>query len=113
MDLETVDIGGDTHVISIHGRLDALGVDRLEAKFNAAVTVGSHHALVDLSRVDFIASLGLRMFIVAVRAGTRKGKQIVFFGAQPGVRQVLEHSAFEKIAPLAVDLPAARALLSE
>ena len=112
MELETQDIDDDTRVIRIHGRLDAPGVDRLEARFNAAVVVGGHHALVDLSRVDFIASLGLRLFIVAVRAAAYKGRQIAFFGAQPAVRQVLEHAAFERIAPLAPDLAGARALIS-
>jgi anti-sigma B factor antagonist len=112
MDLEMEDLGNDCRVVRLQGRLDALGVERLESKFNAAVAAGGHHALIDLSRVDFVASLGLRMFIMAVRAGVRKGKQIVFFGAQPAVRQVLEHSAFEKIAPLAEDQEAARALVS-
>jgi anti-anti-sigma factor len=112
MDLEMEDLGNDCRVVRLQGRLDAPGVERLESKFNAAVAAGGHHALVDLGKVDFVASLGLRMFIMAVRAGVRKGKQIVFYGAQPGVRQVLEHSAFEKIAPLTEDLDAARRLIS-
>ncbi len=81
------DLGNDCRVVRLQGRLDAPGVERLESKFNAAVAAGGHHALVDLGKVDFVASLGLRMFIVAVRAGVRKGKQIVFYGAQPGVRR--------------------------
>ena len=86
MQLETEDIDSETRVIRVQGRLDAPAVDQLESKFNAAVAAGGHHALIDLSQVDFVASLGLRMFIVAVRATVRKGRQIVFYGAQPAVR---------------------------
>lgn len=109
--IEIEDLGADCRLVRMHGRLDGPGVDRVETRFDVAVANGKQHALVDLGDVDFVASLGLRMFFTAVRGGLRHGKKIVFFGAQPGVRQVLEHAAFEKVAPLAPDFEAARALL--
>jgi anti-anti-sigma factor len=111
MSIDIEDLSENCRLVRVQGRLDAHGVDKVDTMFNVAVANGKHHAIVDLTGVDFVASLGLRMFIAAVRGGLRHGKKVVFFGVQPAVRQVLDHSAFEKIAPLAGDLAAARALV--
>jgi anti-anti-sigma factor len=104
-------IDRDEMLVRLHGRLDAIGIDGVESQFTAALAASGRRVLVDLSDVDFIASLGLRMFIVAVKAAKRRGHPVVFYGAQAAVRQVLEHAAFDKVAPVVAERATARGRL--
>ncbi len=61
MDLEVIDLGGNTVKIVLSGRLDTPG-DRLETRFIAECAATSGNAIIDLSNVTSIASLGIRMF---------------------------------------------------
>ena len=47
--------------VALTGRLDAASVDRIETRFVAALVPGANSAVVDLSQVDFIGSMGIRM----------------------------------------------------
>jgi anti-anti-sigma factor len=60
----------------------------------------ARHAVIDLSRVDFLASMGIRMFIASARGLHLKGAKMVLFGAQPLVWSVLEHVALDQIIPI-------------
>ena len=76
--------------VVLTGRLDTAGVDRIETKFVAALVPRGLHAIVDLSKVDFVASMGLRMLISVARSLTRKNARLVLFAPQEGVREVFE-----------------------
>ncbi len=58
--------------IKLRGRLDTPGVDGIETKFTASVLPDGRNAVVDLSEVSFIASMGLRMFIGIAKALKKK-----------------------------------------
>jgi anti-anti-sigma factor len=86
--------------IMLSGRLDTSGVDRIEARFVAAIVPGSRSAVVDLSRVEFIASMGIRMFITVARSlGLRKAK-LALYGAQSMVSEVFESVSLREIIPI-------------
>jgi len=86
--------------IRLTGRLDAPGADRIDLRFTAHAAAGTHHALVDLTGVSFVASMGLRLLISAARALHVKGRRMVLFGASGAVREVLEQTAIDQIIPL-------------
>jgi anti-anti-sigma factor len=82
--------------VTLTGRLDSPGVDRIETTFLASLVPGIN-AIIDLSHVDFVASLGIRMIVSAARSlGTRQAT-LALYGAQEQVRQVLEIVALGKI----------------
>jgi len=110
MEIEVTDLGRTARV-ALQGRLDASGVECVEARFAAGVVPGGKHALVDLSGVTFMSSTGIRMLITVARALRRKDARMVVFGAQPMVRASLEHVSLGAIIPLAPDETAAAALL--
>ncbi len=89
--------------IRLNGRLDAPGADRIDLRFTVHAAAGTHHAVVDLAGVSFVASMGLRLLISTARAMHVKGRQMVLFGATPSVRDVLEQAAIDQIIPLADD----------
>ncbi|HWU25580.1 MAG TPA: STAS domain-containing protein [Rhizomicrobium sp.] len=100
MEMQHSDIGDVRRIVFV-GRLDTQGVDRVEARFGAAVVPGVRNTVVDLSQVTFLASLGIRMLIATARSLSRKGGKIVLYGATPAVREVIETTALHEIIPVA------------
>ncbi len=110
MEIEVTDLGRTARV-ALQGRLDTSGVESIEPRFTASVVPAGKHALVDLSGVTFMSSMGIRMLITVARALRPRDARMVVFGAQPMVRESLEHVALGSIIPLAPDEAAAAALL--
>ena len=110
--MEISPLGDDQVKVVLKGRLDTPGVDRVETRFVAAVVPGGRHALVDLSQVEFIGSLGVRMFIAVARALQMKKARLVLCGPQEQVREVFEHVSLTDIIPVCADEAEARTALS-
>jgi anti-sigma B factor antagonist len=91
--------GGVTRIV-LMGRLDTPGVDRVETRFVAASVPAARHAVVDISGVEFVASMGIRMFVSAARSMAHRGTRMVIYGAQPLVRQVFDHAALGALIPI-------------
>lgn len=87
--------------IKLKGRLDTHGVDQVETKFTASVVPGRHSAVVDLSGLDFISSMGLRMFIGVAKALERHNAKLVLFAPQPQVNEVFASASLAQIMPIA------------
>lgn len=100
MDMVVIEPADGVTCIRLNGRLDAPGADRIDLRFTAHAAAGTHHAVVDLAGVSFVASMGLRLLISAARAMGLKGRQMVLFGAAGPVREVLEQAAIDQIIPL-------------
>lgn len=101
MDIDISELDGNVTCIRLVGRLDSPGVDRIEIRFTAALAALGRPAVVDLSQVSFLASMGIRMFISSARALHVKGAKVVLFGASEMVQSVLDHVALDQIIPLA------------
>jgi anti-anti-sigma factor len=99
MELQTTDLGNAAKV-SLQGRLDTLGVEKIETRFTATVVPPGRHALVDLSGVTFISSMGIRMLISTARALSLKKAKFVLVGPQPLVKESLDHVSLSQIIPI-------------
>ena len=96
--------------VTLAGRLDTQGVDRLETRFLAALVAGAN-AVVDLSQVDFVSSMGIRMLVSAARK-LRAGKSMLaLYGAREQASQVFEAVALQKIIPICTTEAEALALV--
>ena len=100
MDIDTYGLPGPVTGVRLTGRLDAAGADAIGLRFTAAVATAPRPAVVDLSGVSFVASLGLRLLISTARGLGAKGHKMALFGAQPLVLEVLEDAAIDQIIPL-------------
>jgi anti-anti-sigma factor len=107
MELDMIDVGDDVMKLVLKGRLDAPGVDRIETPFSAAAASGGRHAVVDLSGVTFAASMAIRLFISVGRAKAGRGRKFILYGAQPPVREVLDHAGLAELIPIVADEAAA------
>jgi anti-anti-sigma factor len=86
--------------VTVTGRLDTPAVDRLEARLAAALVPGGNNGIVDLSGVDFISSMGLRMFVSTARSLKMRNLTLALFGAPDPVNQVFEAASLTQILPI-------------
>lgn len=100
VELRVNELDGPTTCVRLDGRLDAAGADQIGVQFTAAVATGGRPALVDLSGVSFIASLGIRLLIATARSMAARQQAMVLFGASPLVRGVLDDVALDQIIPV-------------
>ena len=100
LDIEVMPLDDDTNVVGLIGRLDSAAVDRIETRFTAAVVAANRHAAIDLTCVNFLASMAIRLFITSARAMGSKGRRMVLFGANPEVASVLEAVALDQLMPI-------------
>ena len=89
---------GVTRVV-LDGRLDIMGAQEIDLKMN--VIAGSKRAvLLDIQKVSFIGSMGLRALVAPAQAIKGRGGKIVLFGPTEMVEKVLRSSAIDTLIPI-------------
>jgi len=89
--------------IKLRGRLDSHGVDKIETKFTAWVVPPRRTALVDLSEVSLVTSMGFRMFITVARALNRHNAKMILFAPQPQVSDLIASARLNDIVSVVPD----------
>jgi len=100
--LEISTLGDRLVKITLVGRLDTQGVDRVEAKFVSAIVPQGNDAIVDLSAVDYMTSMGIRMLVSTARSLKLQQRTLALYGVNPLVGEVFEAVALQKIIPICV-----------
>lgn len=85
--------------VNLRGRLDATGVESVDAIF-ARLADTQQCLVVDLSRVTFIASTGLRTLISGARSIAARGGRMAFLQPDPPVESVLISSGTDQVIPV-------------
>lgn len=112
MELQVDEINNQIRCVRLTGRLDAPNAERIGVPFTAAVSAPGRHAVVDLSGVDFLASMGIRLLISCARSVSGRGQRMALFGAQDMVATVLTETAVDQIIPLVATRDEAMALVA-
>ena len=84
-------------VLGLEGRLDAVSSKMFEEKVLALVDGGERRIVIDLSRLDYVSSAGLRVFLVASKRFTAAGGKVVLCSLQEPVKQVFDILGFYSI----------------
>lgn len=111
MEMQTSRVGDVTKVL-LTGRLDTAGVSRIERTFAAEIVPLGRAAIVDLSEVAFLASLGVRMLISTTRALAGKGGKLALYGANAAVTEIIETTSLDEIVAVATTEAEAIALVT-
>ena len=90
-------------IVRLPARMDAAAVRELEEPF--AKTVAEHNGpvLVDVSQVDFAASLALRMLMMNLKDQQGRGHDLQLFGLQPQIADVFRKTRFDTLFTIADD----------
>jgi anti-anti-sigma factor len=111
MRFETTTLHPGLRRLTLDGRLDAAGVQAIDLAFTATASAGGTAVLVDLSGVDFVASLGIRLLLSNAQVLRRRGLAMVICGTRPAVKEVFDTVALDRIIPCVEDEAAALALV--
>lgn len=100
MDMLLTELPGTAVNVELAGRLDTLGVDAIETRFNAGVLAADRSALLDLSRVDFVSSMGVRLLITAAKTMKARQQRLLLVVPAGPVREMLEMAAIDTLIPM-------------
>src|SRR5579859_1453996 len=99
MPISTVELeGGITRVI-LEGRLDIEGAAAVDMPMNV-IAGTKKFVLVDMEKVSFLGSMGLRALVAPARAIKGRGGKIVIFGPNEMVEKVLKSSGVDTLIPV-------------
>ena len=97
---------GNVTKVILSGRIDIAGSREIEMPM--AVVAGSRRAVVvDLSGVEFMASLGLRGIVVSAKSIISKRGKIVLLSPRPRVEEVITTTGIDELIPIYHDEAAA------
>ena len=98
--------------INLTGRMDATGSQEIETRFTELTSQPGLAVVVDLSQVQFLASIGIRTLLVYAKALKGHGGRMVLLKPDPGVARVLEVSGLDTLIGVFRNLDDACAALS-
>ena len=100
-------------LIQLSGRLDITGTAEIDTRFAALASSAQRQVLVDLSAVDFLASIGIRAIISNAKAQQQRGgKLVLFVGDNQTVAKTLDATGITALVPMFSDLQAAKDALA-
>ena len=99
MKIMVSEVQGGVRCINLDGRLDAAGVQAGEAEFNSSLAVASN-AIVDLAKVPFIASIGVRMLVAGAQAQKKMGGKMVLVNPDDATRRILKTTGIDQVVPV-------------
>ena len=101
--------GGIT-VVSLTGRFDAQSAGQVDASLQQAVQGAAARLVVDMAKVEYVSSAGLRVLLAVAKKVGSGGGRLVLCGLQPYVLEVFEVAGFTAIFQIMPD--ASQALAS-
>jgi stage II sporulation protein AA (anti-sigma F factor antagonist) len=111
MDISISDFGGAAKRVTLTGKLDIAGAQKIELPL--ATLAGTRGNLViDLAGVDFIASIGIRQLVMAAKAVARGAGRFVLLAPTSAVTEALETSGLVDLLPIVRSEDEARATLA-
>ena len=85
--------------VSLSGRLDADGLRSVEDDFRAAAPA-EPNVIVDLSAVDFLASMGIRMLVAASQEQEQLGGKLLLAGPDELTMRILKTTGIDQLVPV-------------
>jgi anti-anti-sigma factor len=90
--------------ISLSGRMDIGGVDQIALRFSSEVALEKAYVVVDLSGLEFMASVGLGTLVRSYKALKLRGGKMVLLNPQKVVELVLDSTQVNTLIPICYDL---------
>jgi anti-sigma B factor antagonist len=108
MELTYDDLSDGIRTIKLKGRMDLEGTAAIDLKFTSLTSTQRAFVVVDLTEVDFMASLGLATLVRNAKAVRLREGNMVLLNPKPSVRQVLASTRIDQFILIYSDLTEAR-----
>ena len=103
------DLEDGVRAIRLKGRLDLEGADAIDLKLTSLAAVRQSSVVLDLTLVEFLASIGVSVIVRTAKALSSRGGRLVLLSPRPNIADVLTRTQIDQIIPVFYDLAAARA----
>jgi len=90
---------GNSVILLPDGRIDLSNADRLKDALLEAVAAAKAAVILDLSRIEYVSSAGLRSLMIASKAGAARGVTLGVAAIQPIVKEIFTISRFHLVLP--------------
>lgn len=111
MEINVSDLEKGITLIKLNGNLDIMGVNRIETKFAAHCAGESPRIIVDMSGVDYLASIGIRLLVTNAKSLKSRGGKMVILNPVPDVMSLLEITDIPAMIPIYSTPESAEAVL--
>ncbi len=103
------DTDENLRTIFLAGRLDIQGTEVIGNKFAILSASDKHRIVVDLTGLEFLASIGIRSLVFNAKAQQQRGGRLVLFvGDNAPVAKVLKTTGIDTVIPMFADAAEAR-----
>lgn len=109
MKLQSSELNGGIRLIKLIGALDMTGTYSIEIEFVRQCAGDNVRVLVDLSKVNYLSSIGIPMLINTAKSVTSRGGKFALLNPQQNVADVLDIVGIREIIPIFTDLESAKA----
>lgn len=109
----TLGMVGETPVLHLSGRLDAMTSPLLEERLQPILNESNagHRVLFDCSGLTYVSSAGLRVFLLAQREMSGRGGGVAFGGVVGPVLDLFRLAGLDAVLPIAPSVEEAARLL--
>ena len=111
MDLQYRELDNNIRFIKLNGRLDIVGTGEIETRFASYCGGEKARVVVDLSEVEFLASIGIRLLTLTAKSMASRGGRMVLLNPIPEVRDVLDITGIPAIIPIYSEFESAETVL--
>lgn len=111
MELQYSELENHIRFIKLNGKLDITGTGQIETKLAGYCGGEKARILLDLSDVEFLASIGIRLLTLTAKSVTSRGGKMVLLNPTPDVYHVLDVTGIPAIIPVHSNFESAETIL--
>lgn len=82
------------YVMYLEGRLDTASAPKVEQEMQPLYECSGHDIILDCTKLEYISSSGLRLFLGLLKAAQPKGNHVYITGLNDDLRQVFAMTGF-------------------
>lgn len=102
--LEVQQLANNIKQVKIIGRLDIQGTSSLETALTTQAAGKKEKVIIDLSELDFLASIGMRLLLITAKGQSKRGGKVVLLNPKPLVKETLVTAGINLLIPIYNDL---------
>jgi anti-anti-sigma factor len=111
MQLHFNELNNGISLIKLNGTLDIIGANEIGIKFAAYCSGDNVRVIVDMSGVDFLASIGIQLLTLNAKSLASRNGKMVILSPSNEVFNVLEITGIPAIIPVYSQIESAEAVL--
>jgi anti-anti-sigma factor len=90
----------DALIVSVTGRIDTATSTDFQAMVDQLVRQGEKNIVLDLEKVEYLSTAGLRAILVAAKKSAAAGGKLCCCSLQPFVQRIFEVCEFKRLIPV-------------